>query len=61
VVGYYEHDNEPSGSIKGREFLDWLSDIGFSSQARLCSMEFINETCELSFHPFPPLNKLLFW
>jgi len=20
-----EHDNEPSGSIKGREFLDWLS------------------------------------
>jgi hypothetical protein len=21
-----EHGNEPSGSIKGREFLDWLSD-----------------------------------
>jgi hypothetical protein len=22
VVGFWEHDNEPSGSIKGGEFLD---------------------------------------
>jgi hypothetical protein len=22
VVGFFEHGNEPSGSIKGREFLD---------------------------------------
>jgi len=26
VVGPYEGGNEPSGSIKGREFLDYLSD-----------------------------------
>jgi hypothetical protein len=26
VVGYYEHCNEPSASIKGRKFLDKLSD-----------------------------------
>jgi hypothetical protein len=26
VVGSCEHGSEPSGSIKGREFLDWLSD-----------------------------------
>jgi hypothetical protein len=25
VLGTYEHGNEPSGSIKGRQFLDWLS------------------------------------
>jgi len=26
VVGSYEHSNEPSGSTKGGEFLDKLSD-----------------------------------
>jgi hypothetical protein len=26
VAGSYEHGNEPSGSIKGGEFLDWLND-----------------------------------
>jgi hypothetical protein len=26
VVGSCEHGNEPSGSIKGGEFLDWMSD-----------------------------------
>jgi hypothetical protein len=26
VVGCFEHSNEPSGSIKGGEFLDKLSD-----------------------------------
>jgi hypothetical protein len=25
VAGSCEHDNELSGSIKGKEFLDWLS------------------------------------
>jgi len=25
VVGFCEHGNEPSGSIKGGEFLEWLS------------------------------------
>jgi hypothetical protein len=25
VAGSCEHDNEPLGSIKGREFLEWLS------------------------------------
>jgi hypothetical protein len=24
--GYCEHDNEPSGSIKFRDFIDWMSD-----------------------------------
>jgi len=24
--GFCEHGNEPSGSLKGGEFLDWLSD-----------------------------------
>jgi hypothetical protein len=32
-----EHGNEPSASIKGREFLDLLSD----SQEGLCSMELV--------------------
>jgi hypothetical protein len=26
VMGCFEHTNEPSGSIKGSEFLDWLRD-----------------------------------
>jgi hypothetical protein len=26
IVAFCEHGNEPSGSIKGGEFLDWLSD-----------------------------------
>jgi hypothetical protein len=26
VAGSCEHDNEPSVSIKGEEFLDWMSD-----------------------------------
>jgi hypothetical protein len=26
MVGSFEHSNEPSGSIKGREFPDWLND-----------------------------------
>jgi hypothetical protein len=29
VVGCCEHGNEPSGFIKGREFLDYLSDLRF--------------------------------
>jgi hypothetical protein len=34
-----EHGNEPLGSMKGGEFLDWLSDV--ASQDGLCSMELI--------------------
>jgi hypothetical protein len=41
VAGSCEHDNEFSGSIKGREFLDWLS-ILLASQDGLCSMELVN-------------------
>jgi hypothetical protein len=29
VAGFCEHGNDPSGSIKGGEFLDWLSDSQF--------------------------------
>jgi hypothetical protein len=32
VVGCYEHDNEASGSIKGREFLEYLSDYQLLSE-----------------------------
>jgi hypothetical protein len=41
VVSSFEHGNEPSGSIKGREFLDQLS-ILLASQEGLCSMELVN-------------------
>jgi hypothetical protein len=34
-----EHGNESSGSIKGEEFLEWLSDI--ASQEGLCSMKLV--------------------
>jgi len=26
VVGSYEHGDQPTGSIQGGDFLDWLSD-----------------------------------
>jgi hypothetical protein len=34
IVGCCENGNEPSGSIKGVEFLDYLSDLAFQG---LCS------------------------
>jgi hypothetical protein len=39
VAGSCEHGNEPSGSIKCREFLDYLN-VLLASQEGLCSMEF---------------------
>jgi hypothetical protein len=42
VAGFCEHGNEPSGSIKGREFLDWLS-VLLASQEGLCSMESVDK------------------
>jgi hypothetical protein len=41
VAGSYEHGNEPSGSIKCGEFLDWLS-IFLVSKEGLCSMELVS-------------------
>jgi hypothetical protein len=38
VASSCEHGDEPSGSIKCREFLDKLS-VLFASQEGLCSME----------------------
>jgi hypothetical protein len=38
VVGSCEYDNEPSGSIKGGEFLDWLN-VLLAFQEGLCSIE----------------------
>jgi hypothetical protein len=32
VVGFCEHGNEPSGSIKGREFIDKLYDCKLSKK-----------------------------
>jgi hypothetical protein len=42
VASSCEHDDEPSGSINGREFLDYLS-VGLlsASQEGLCSMELL--------------------
>jgi hypothetical protein len=40
VAGSCEHGNEPSGSIKCEEFLDYLS-VLLVSQEGLCSMELI--------------------
>jgi hypothetical protein len=37
--GSCEHVNEPSRSIKGMEFLVWMSDL--ASQTGLCSMEIV--------------------
>jgi len=36
VAGSCEYGNEPSGSVKGGEFTDWLRD--YASQG-ICSME----------------------
>jgi hypothetical protein len=40
LTGFSEHGNEPSGSIKSGEFLDWLS-VQLASQEGLCSMELV--------------------
>jgi hypothetical protein len=41
VAGSCEHGNEPSGSIKCGEFLDYLS-LLLASQEGLCSMELVS-------------------
>jgi hypothetical protein len=41
VAGSCEHGNEPSGSIKCGEFLDYLS-VLLASQEGLCSMELVS-------------------
>jgi hypothetical protein len=41
VVGFCEHGYESSGSIKGREFLDWLKERQLASQEGLCSMALV--------------------
>jgi hypothetical protein len=40
-VGYCEHGNEPSGFIKGGEFLGQLS-VLLAAQVGLCSMELVS-------------------
>jgi hypothetical protein len=40
VAGSCEHGNEPSGSIKCGEFLDWLSIL--LTSLGLCSMELVS-------------------
>jgi hypothetical protein len=40
VAGSCEHDNEPSGSIKCGECLDYLS-VFLASQEGFCSMELV--------------------
>jgi hypothetical protein len=41
VTGSCEHGNEPSGSIKCGEFLDYLR-VLLASQEGLCSMESVS-------------------
>jgi hypothetical protein len=38
VAGCFGYDNDPSASIKDREFLNQLSDCKFSQEGK-CSME----------------------
>jgi hypothetical protein len=40
VAGSYEHGNEPSSSIKGGEFLYYLS-VLLASQTGLCSLQLV--------------------
>jgi hypothetical protein len=42
-----EHSNEEPGSIKGREFLKWLSDLSASEEG-LCSVESVIDLMYLS-------------
>jgi hypothetical protein len=41
VEGSCEHGDDPSGSMKCWEFLDWLS-VLLASQEGLCSMELVS-------------------
>jgi hypothetical protein len=41
VAGSCEHGNEPSGSIKFGELLDYLS-VLLASEEELCSMELVS-------------------
>jgi hypothetical protein len=41
VAGTSEHDNESSGSIRGREFLDFLSDYSFSRRTLLHGVKLV--------------------
>jgi len=41
VVGFYEDGNEPSVSIKSREFLDWLSDF-INVYGKILYIEFVS-------------------
>jgi hypothetical protein len=41
VAGFCEHSNNPSGSIKGGGFLDYLSALLLASQEGLCSMQLV--------------------
>jgi hypothetical protein len=40
-IYYYEHGNEPSGSIKGREFFDQLRTILASEEGLSAPMELV--------------------
>jgi hypothetical protein len=42
VVGSCEHDSEPSGSVKGGEFLNWVSDCSFVKEG-LRTMKYLEK------------------
>jgi hypothetical protein len=41
VEGFCKHDNEPSGSVKGGEFLEYLS-LLLGSEVGLCSIKLVS-------------------
>jgi hypothetical protein len=41
VIGSYEYGNEPSGSIKRGDCLDWLNIVVSSQGGGLCSSELV--------------------
>jgi hypothetical protein len=45
VAGSCEHDNEPSGSIKGGEILD-LAELLLACQEEICSIELVLDSFE---------------
>jgi hypothetical protein len=69
VAGSCVHSNEPSGSVRGFEFLDYLSIVS-GSEEELCSMELfcqsvsatLRETAGfyhfLVYSPFLPLRPI---
>jgi hypothetical protein len=62
VAGSFEHGNEPWGSIKGKEFIDQLSDCYMLTLKNKCKYTIVWGAFFFSFHPFwchfPQINMV---